>query len=59
MLRAMILAQLGELDAALAALEQATEGRDSQMIFVKVEPRLERLRTHPRFQAVLRNNGLA
>ncbi|HEX9637443.1 MAG TPA: hypothetical protein VGB99_07910, partial [Acidobacteriota bacterium] len=57
--RAIILAALGETDAALDALEQAYRGRSWYMSWIKVDPALDRLRSHPRFEELLRQVGLA
>jgi len=57
--RAIILAALGETDAALDALEQAYRGRSWYMSWIKVDPALDRLRSHPRFEDLLRQVGLA
>jgi serine/threonine-protein kinase len=40
---------LGDLDAAMARLEQAAEAREPWMVLVKVDPMLAPLRGHPRF----------
>lgn len=40
---------LGDKDAAIAELEKAYEGRESLMVFLKVEPKWEPLRSDPRF----------
>ena len=45
---------LGENDVALSFLEMCYEQRDSWMITLKVSPELDPLRSHPRFQALLR-----
>ncbi|HYH85445.1 MAG TPA: FlgO family outer membrane protein [Pyrinomonadaceae bacterium] len=51
-------AGLGEKDEAFAYLEKAREGREYMMLWVKVEPQLDGLRSDPRFQDLLRRVGL-
>lgn len=55
---ALIYNGLGERDEALAWLEQGYEQRDVRMMFLKVEPKWNNLRSEPRFQDVLRRVGL-
>jgi TolB-like protein/DNA-binding winged helix-turn-helix (wHTH) protein/Tfp pilus assembly protein PilF len=45
---------LGDKDEALAWLEKAYENRSPGPVFLKVDPRLDSLRSDPRFQALLR-----
>jgi TolB-like protein/Tfp pilus assembly protein PilF len=45
---------LGKKDEALGCLEAAYRGRDSFMVFLKVDPLLDDLRPDPRFQDLLR-----
>jgi TolB-like protein/DNA-binding winged helix-turn-helix (wHTH) protein len=45
---------LGEKDQAITWLERAYEEHDQWMVFVNSAPVLDRLRTEPRFQALLR-----
>jgi TolB-like protein/Tfp pilus assembly protein PilF len=45
---------LGKRDAALGCLETAYRGRDSFMVFLKVDPLLDDLRSDPRFEDLLR-----
>jgi TolB-like protein/DNA-binding winged helix-turn-helix (wHTH) protein len=54
---AMVEVGLGENDKALAALEKAFETRSPWMVFLKVEPEFESLRTDPRFIDLLRRVG--
>ena len=49
---------LGENDAALEWLEKAFQDRNSWMPFLQVEPRLDPLRSDPRFQDLLRRMNL-
>jgi len=51
---AMTHAALGEIDIALEWLEQAYEERTHRMAFLRVDPRIDRLRDQPRFEALLR-----
>ena len=50
---------LGDNDAALAALEKGYAERDVQMQVLKVDWRLNTLRSDPRFQDLLRRVGLS
>lgn len=56
-LLAACLADLGEKDAAFEALNKAYENRETGMLFLKVDPRLDILRTDPRFQELLLKAG--
>ena len=55
---AVIDAGLGEKDEAFAALEKAYEMHDSGIVFMKVDPLFDPLRSDPRFPALLRRIGL-
>jgi tetratricopeptide (TPR) repeat protein len=48
---------LGESDQALAWLEQGFEQRDPRMTFLKVEPKLQNLRSTPGFTDIMRRVG--
>jgi len=50
----MICAALNKNDEALRYLEDAYRDRAAWMIFLKVDPRLDNLRSDPRFQDLLR-----
>jgi eukaryotic-like serine/threonine-protein kinase len=50
-------AQLGEKDAAFAALERAFPGR-TDLFLIKVDPEFDSLRSDPRFTDLLRRMGL-
>lgn len=50
---------LGELDEAVSLLERAYELHEGLLVFLKVEPMLDPLRSHPRFTALLSRLGLA
>jgi len=55
---AIILVGLGEDEQALAWLEKAVDDRSEWVLFLGVDPRLDALRAHPRFQALLDQVGL-
>ena len=50
-------AALGEKDKAFAELNKAYENRETFMVLLKVDPRLDPLRDDPRFQELLRKVG--
>ena len=50
-------AALGEKDKAFAELNKSYENREPLMIVLKVDPRLDPLRSDPRFQELLRRVG--
>jgi hypothetical protein len=54
----VIYAGLGDTQQALTWLERAYELRDNWLVNLKVEPRLDALRQHPRFRNLLRLVGL-
>lgn len=56
---AIIYNGLGQHDEALAWLERAYAQRSPAMVFLKVEPKWNNLRPHPRFQDLLRRVGLS
>jgi serine/threonine protein kinase/tetratricopeptide (TPR) repeat protein len=56
---ASIHACLGEIDESLTWLERAYSEHDQTLVWLKVHPRLEPLRGHPRFQALLGRLNLA
>ncbi len=55
----VIHAGLGEDDLAFEWLERAYEERSSQLAYLNVHPELDRLRSDPRFEDLLRRVGLA
>ena len=55
----LICASLGQTDEALDWLEKAHNDRFWMMAFLKVDPRWDRLRSHPRFVDILRRTGFA
>lgn len=56
---AIVYAGLDEVDEAFAWLEKAYETRDGSVRYLKADPRLESLRTDPRFADLMRRVGLA
>jgi tetratricopeptide (TPR) repeat protein len=57
--QAQVLAQWGEREAALAALEKAYATSDSGVTWLRVDPLLTPLRSAPRYGALLHRIGLA
>jgi serine/threonine protein kinase/tetratricopeptide (TPR) repeat protein len=55
---AIIYTALGESEQAFAALERAYENRSEALVWLKVDPRLDPLRTTPEFIDLLRRVGL-
>ncbi len=51
--------ELGEKDKAFAILNQMYEDRATELVTLKVDPRLDPLRGDPRFQDLLRRVGFA
>ena len=56
---AVIYTGLGDKERALEWLEKAFDDRSLEMIFLKVDPRFDRLRADPRFANLLRRMGLS
>lgn len=56
---ALIYVALNERDSAFQSLEQAYQERDENFIHLKVDPRLDAIRSDPRFQALLQRVNLA
>jgi serine/threonine protein kinase/TolB-like protein/Tfp pilus assembly protein PilF len=54
---ATIYAGLGEKEQAFQWLEKASDEQNTEMVFLKVDPRLDPLRSDPRFQELLRKVG--
>ena len=48
---------LGDKGRALTLLERAIEDRSPRLLFLTVEPRFDPLRSHPRFQALVKRVG--
>jgi DNA-binding winged helix-turn-helix (wHTH) protein/TolB-like protein/Flp pilus assembly protein TadD len=55
---ALIYASLGDKNNALDWLEKAYEDRSTLLIWIRVDPRLDNLRSEPRFKAVIKRMGL-
>jgi hypothetical protein len=51
-------AAVGDSDRAFDWLAKAIEARDSELVFLRVEPDMDNLRSDPRFQDLLRRVGL-
>jgi len=56
---AIIYAGLGQKDQAVLWLEKGCQERSAWMVWLKVDPRLDVLRSDPRFQGLLRRVGLS
>jgi TolB-like protein len=54
---AMIYAQMGEIDTAFEWLDKAYEDHEVEMIWLKVEPPFDPIRSDPRWQAMLNKVG--
>ena len=55
---ALVQIGLGERDQAIASLEQGYTNRDQWMLYLKVDPHMDGLRSDPRFRDLLRRIGL-
>jgi tetratricopeptide (TPR) repeat protein len=55
---ALIYARLGEKDRAFEWLENAYKERSDMLVYLKVDPRLDSLRSDPRFDELVRRVGL-
>ncbi len=53
----MIYAGLGEKDKAFEKLNQAAEERSTLLVYLRKDPRVEILRSDPRFQALPNREG--
>jgi hypothetical protein len=49
---------MNEVDTALDWLERAHVQHDQTLVWIKVHPRLDPLRGHPRYQALLKKMSL-
>lgn len=59
LIRAELLIQLNDLEAALDELERAVAKRLGPMVFLAADPCFAPLRSHPRYQALCREVGVA
>ena len=55
---AMVYAELGEKDQALNWLEKGYKERATKMVFLKIDPFFDNLRSDPRFVELVRRVGL-
>ena len=55
---ALVQIGLGEKDRAIASLEQGYAARDQWMLYLKVDPHMDELRSDPRFENLVRRVGL-
>jgi tetratricopeptide (TPR) repeat protein len=55
---AALYATLGDIDRAFRWLEHAFEGRETFLVWLKVDPELDPLRGDPRFDALIRRIGI-
>jgi len=55
---ALVYAALGENDTAFEWLEKGYERREESLLSIKVDPKVDRLRSDPRFIALLREMGV-
>jgi hypothetical protein len=56
---ARVYAGLGDISQTFAWLRKARDARDERMVMLKVDPKLDTLRSHPLFSNLLRSLGLA
>jgi hypothetical protein len=49
---------LGDRDLALEWLEKSYQNRDYWLLFIRVEPEMDPVRSDPRFQAIVRRLGV-
>ena len=56
---ALVYTALGDKDEAFRWLEKAVAERSGSVRYLKIEPRLDPLRSDPRFEALLRQVGLS
>ena len=54
-----VLSGLGVVEEALDCLERACDSREGLLVYLKVEPMFDPLRTHPRFENLMHQIGLA
>lgn len=56
---ALIYARLGDRDGTMVRLEKAYENRDDWLVWIKVDPALDVVRSDPRFMDLLRRVGFS
>jgi tetratricopeptide (TPR) repeat protein len=56
---ALMYVGLGENEQALTWLEKACDQREEGLTYLKVDPKLDSLRSHPRFQELMRRLGFS
>ena len=55
---ALFYANTGKEEKAIELLERSYQERDERLVYLKTEPNLDALRSHPRFQELQRKMGL-
>jgi len=55
---ATIYAALGEKEQAFQWLQKANDERNTEIVFLKVDPRLDPLRNDPRFEELVKRAGI-
>ena len=55
---ALVHGVLGENDAAFESLEKGYQRREESLLSLKVDPKMDPLRSDPRFSALLRRIGV-
>ncbi len=55
---AAVHSELGNTEKALELLQKSFENHDDRMLWVKVEPRFDKIRSEPRFQKILQKMNL-
>lgn len=55
----LALADMGRNDEAIAYLQKCVDKHDDRAVWIKVEPRFDKLRSDPRFQAILKKMNLS
>jgi tetratricopeptide (TPR) repeat protein len=55
---ATVYAALGDRERALGLLERSGRERSEDLVLIKIDPRVDRLRSEPRFVALVRRLGL-
>ncbi|MCH7886467.1 MAG: hypothetical protein IIA58_00710 [Candidatus Marinimicrobia bacterium] len=57
-IRAVLYTRLGQKDKAFEQLEYAFEKREGELVYIKVDPKFDSLRSDPRFSELLKKMGL-